>query len=445
MLKKLIYALYLITAVIRTLLWPLWPVLALFWPWAKERWEFEALEHKRQRPLEVDWTLEVASEGELEQLMPFIRQAWGKKLVVDLYYASASVHKKAKKLEEEKLVARALPLPLLRFSLCPTLFGRHLFYESKAQNLLMCRYDFYPELLAWGYKHRRPSFLFWASVKNKKWSFSLWPYRLFEKIVTANKGEMKLLCDFGLDEKRLMAHDFRPGRILQRQSLGHKVLAQYSFWPAYLKELESRPLAKRWIMGSAYLEDLEFLSDPMVVKAIASGEIHLAVASHKLDAQTLERFCYRLQERLPQVPVVVLKSTSDQSALPSSPFVALMAFAGALCELYSYYGIAYVGGGYNYSVHSLLEPAMSGALVYCGPKNHRSTEKDLILEVAKDSLRCLWDNQNWASLALEQSQQKNRPDWEHQRQKWQMAFSQLAQEDKTVMNWIWQNSGSENC
>ena len=65
-------------------------------------------------------------------------------------------------------------------------------------------------------------------------------------------------------------------------------------------------------------------------------------------------------------------------ALAFSP-VSLMLVPGIFCELYANFGQAYVGGGHLKSIHSVLEPYLGGAQIYCGPKTYRSTEFDFIL------------------------------------------------------------------
>ncbi len=45
---------------------------------------------------------------------------------------------------------------------------------------------------------------------------------------------------------------------------------------------------------------------------------------------------------------------------------------------------AYVGGGFETSIHSVLEPLISGAdRISCGPVNHRSTEFDIAQTLGK--------------------------------------------------------------
>lgn len=57
---------------------------------------------------------------------------------------------------------------------------------------------------------------------------------------------------------------------------------------------------------------------------------------------------------------------------------------GLLCELYYDFEKAYVGGGFEKSVHSLLEPLVAGSKqISCGPQNHRSTEFDLAQDLGR--------------------------------------------------------------
>jgi 3-deoxy-D-manno-octulosonic-acid transferase len=57
-----------------------------------------------------------------------------------------------------------------------------------------------------------------------------------------------------------------------------------------------------------------------------------------------------------------------------------MNLKGVLCEIYTSFEYAFVGGGHGVSVHSLLEPYLGGSIVFCGPRVHRSTEYTLIKE-----------------------------------------------------------------
>jgi 3-deoxy-D-manno-octulosonic-acid transferase len=82
----------------------------------------------------------------------------------------------------------------------------------------------------------------------------------------------------------------------------------------------------------------------------------------------------------------MIKILTDYKNHPA-PIVILI--KGILCELYAEFPMAFVGGGFGKSVHSLLEPYLSNSMVFCGPKVHRSTEADVIDQNDKNRLLIL--------------------------------------------------------
>ena len=76
--------------------------------------------------------------------------------------------------------------------------------------------------------------------------------------------------------------------------------------------------------------------------------------------------------------VEIVNSESSYSGCP----VVILQMGGVLCELYSLFKASYVGGGYERSIHSVLEPFFSNNLVVTGPLISRSTEFDLAHEIA---------------------------------------------------------------
>jgi 3-deoxy-D-manno-octulosonic-acid transferase len=76
--------------------------------------------------------------------------------------------------------------------------------------------------------------------------------------------------------------------------------------------------------------------------------------------------------------------------------VILINLKGVLCELYSQVGHVYVGGGFGRSVHSVMEPFVAGARVYCGPKVYRSTEVEAIQALGGNFLRVVAEHSRLA-------------------------------------------------
>ena len=67
--------------------------------------------------------------------------------------------------------------------------------------------------------------------------------------------------------------------------------------------------------------------------------------------------------------------------------IVLFTGKGVLCELYQKFDLAYVGGGFEKSIHSVLEPFWAGCQVVCGPGTHRSTEFDYCQSILKDKIQ----------------------------------------------------------
>jgi 3-deoxy-D-manno-octulosonic-acid transferase len=161
-----------------------------------------------------------------------------------------------------------------------------------------------------------------------------------------------------------MTLDLRIMRILSRLENSQEVLKKIS---SYLKQLANVPRSSRIILGSAYPVEMKIFENKKLVEDLESGKIHLCIAPHKLD-----------QTSVASILSLIPKNLQPVSVSSFSP-VSLMLVPGILCELYANFGHAYVGGGHLKSIHSVLEPYLGGAKVYCGPKTHRSTEFDFVM------------------------------------------------------------------
>lgn len=95
-----------------------------------------------------------------------------------------------------------------------------------------------------------------------------------------------------------------------------------------------------WVIGSAWKEDMEFLSE-----SIRDYRGTVWVVPHSL------------------------KTPPNPSIFAPFPNCILVDEMGLLVELYSIAERAWVGGGFGAGIHSTLEPAVYSIPVACGPKN----------------------------------------------------------------------------
>ncbi len=356
-------------------------------PWGRKRAHFES--QRTPSIGQCDWSFEVSSEGEFEQVKPWIMSLLKSEKKVELVYASESVHKTVTTLQQHfSNSLRLIPLPLLTHT--PWSLVR----ELTAPRLVLCRYDFFPSLMARASVVGVSSGLVWASFKKRRHRLeNVWWrrwYRLFygtfNWVVPATREDEKLFNELG-GIQVLSACEMRVPQIQYRlQEATTHLTERFPHWSTFFNILSDYPQESRWIMGSAWESDLALLDDPKLRQDLLDKKLVLSLVPHKLGAhwkEWLEARGFDVFEITPEW----------RGELPSStkPQIILLNLKGVLCELYSVMGHAYVGGGFERSVHSVLEPFVAGCKILCGPKVHRSTEVEAIQSVAPMALTVIPD------------------------------------------------------
>lgn len=419
--RQLLILIHTFICAIRILLFPVTVlILPQFVPWVKRRLQFE---RKNQVDLysrsfrfdgkKADVTFEVSSEGELEQVRPLIDQLLAENLLVELIYASESVEKKCELLAQEyRGRLRILRLPVLTFFVSSTLGGCNFFRWRTGRVLILCRYDFYPELMLLGARQQVFFILLSATLKNKEhyferfFSMTAWYlkqiYAHFDVIVAASQDDEKRFLDIGYPSSNLRAFDFRVLQILKRLLEKEHKFSKIPTFPLFRQCLDHFPYERRLIMGSAWPNEMEVLRHPDFLKRIFAGEFLVVVAPHKLGEDSLT-LIKKMAQKYAEISGFDLpiyewgpKLSENEihenfKIMEKKPGILLVSFPGVLCELYSLFGHAFVGGGHGRSIHSVLEPYVAGATVYCGPKIHRSTEFDLIKKNTPNQVQVIED------------------------------------------------------
>ena len=106
---------------------------------------------------------------------------------------------------------------------------------------------------------------------------------------------------------------------------------------------------------------------------------------HNLSPESLERqYLY-----LPKFSETVdkIEEFNFSLSLERGTRVFVIKQMGFLCDLYPYFDSVYIGGGFGKSIHSVLEPYVSGAQVFCGPKVYRSSEYEYIMEESPEIIK----------------------------------------------------------
>jgi 3-deoxy-D-manno-octulosonic-acid transferase len=333
------------------------------------------------------YAFEFSSEGEYEQIRPLVLKALNSNEKVELLFSSESVESHILKLYEqypEQVRYRRLFLlsynPLSKKKNYKNWMSSHKFY--------MCRYDFFPELIKLGQSKHIEFVLLWASLKSyqkAKNSFFMrkyyeYVYAQFDKIIAATPlDHAQFTHELKLQEEKLEVYDFRPVQILNRiQARKETLKNKISFWTELENYLSKYDKNKLIIYGSFWPLEVELFQN------FNDQTYRHVIVPHQLDK--CDDIAQNLQQKFPQLSVAILDNTTR--SVPAKD-ILILNLKGVLCELYSYFGHAYVGGGFGISVHSLMEAFLSGAQVVCGPKVSRSTEYDLISQSHPDHLKIL--------------------------------------------------------
>lgn len=356
-------------------------VLFLFWNSKmeeRERFEkknkFEWLAHSfSEKGIKADLCFEFSSEGEYQQVAPLIDDALKAGKKVELVFFSPSVEKAIMKLAQSyPEQVRYLRYPFVR--ILPFVQRRSFTHWITSTTLIMVRYDLFPEFLLWAMKPGNELKIVWMTFKKERSqgkSPSFWK-KLFLKhsssVVYAVTEDEKTGKSLG---KSGGVFDFRMEQISRRMKLrSEKFQNQFPLYPEFKKHLDS--FEKKIIVGNAWPSDLFLLKN-------IPKDVLIVIVPHQLSQEILIAVTNELRNQGREVFEV-----SDHTREMKESNAIVINKKGILCELYADFSHAYVGGGFEASIHSVLEPLVAGSRnISCGPKHFRSTEFDLATEMGR--------------------------------------------------------------
>jgi len=300
-----------------------------------------------------------ASLGEFEQARPVIEKIKQLKpsSVIILTFFSPSGYEIRK---NYAFADSVLYLPL------DTASNAHHFIDQVKPDLaLFVKYEFWHHYLAELKKRKIPTLLFSAIFRPQqiffKWygSFFRIMLRQYNKIFVQNDESKQLLANISVDSQ--VSFDTRFDRVNQ--------IAQAAKTFPSIEKFKQRD--RVILFGSTWPKD-ELLLSYLMHDAENSENLKYIVAPHNLSDEGINNLARTLETRSARLSQL----TPDNATATDVMIVDTM---GDLSSIYRYADIAYVGGGFNASVHNVLEPAVYGLPVIFGPNYSKSAEaKDLI-------------------------------------------------------------------
>lgn len=331
----------------------------------------------------ADYLFHVSSEGELEQSLTLIDYylSIGKK--IEIIFTSPSVEKKCGDLYmKNPTQVRILRLPVISFFPFPFLYFQSIYQFITSPVVILCRYDFFPELLYLKF-FRKKMILISAATKN--WNkFKHFAFSFFDLIIAATPKEAALIQTLVNVEVRFM--EFRFSRIFDRQKATQKLMTDRHQINQIFTQLKNYS-DEKIIFGSMWASDLEIFNDASFLEQIKQNKILIFIAPHKLNREYIDHLKDKMSVYIPREMISELDQINVQFRTP----IVINTLPGMLCETFQFFDCAYIGGGYEKSIHSVLEPFLMGTKVICGPKIHRSTEYDYINEIAPNEIVVLND------------------------------------------------------
>ncbi len=222
----------------------------------------------------------------------------------------------------------------------------------KPKCLLIARTDLWPELLTQTQRKKIPSLLFSATFPSNASFFA----RLWKKTVLAYVDHIYCVSfddyDFAIQTLGLpttqvsVLGDTRYDQVIHRLSS-----------PKPLREpLEPKGLTL--VAGSTWSEDEKVLLTALE-PLLKQKKIHLILVPHEPTVAHIAS----LQSQLDKMQILYGLYSTATAPMP----VILVDQVGILADLYAWGHLAFVGGSFKKTVHSVMEPLTHGALTFVGP------------------------------------------------------------------------------
>lgn len=329
---------------------------AKLWMSGRHYWRCRLLEVEF-KPGKRVW-FHCASLGEFEQARPVIEK-WRSERPADyiiLTFFSPSGFEVRQHYEHADLVYY-LPLDAPRNA-------RDFIARTKPDIALFVKYEFWYNYINHLNKNKIPVILF-SSLFRPQQVFFKWYGGLFRKmlgnyshIFVQNEASQQLLHQIGV--KSEIAPDTRFDCVYQ-------IAQKHKQFPAIEK---FKAGSKIVVAGSTWQPDEELLLK--CIEEDVLKEYKYIIAPHNISQP-------RIAELIKSIKVKARRFSELTEANAAETDVVIVDNIGNLSSLYAYAQVAYIGGGFNTSVHNVLEAAVYKIPVLFGPNFQKSEEaKELI-------------------------------------------------------------------
>ena len=250
---------------------------------------------------------------------------------------------------------------------------------QKPQALLVARTDTWPEMLRQAKRFGLPTLLFSATLPESagrtrnplaRW-MSRAVFEWLDAIFCVSESDLAAFRNLGVGDKTRVAGDTRYDQVMERL-MKPKPLKEELFVRRNSQEI--------LVAGSTWLEDERVLVEvagrvpvAFILVPHEPTEDHLAQLESIIESRGLKSVRYSKASQWPDGTILLV----DQM--------------GILAELYRKGSLAFVGGSFKKTVHSVMEPLATGSLTFVGPlfENNREAIEfhDIPVQPGESDLR----------------------------------------------------------
>ena len=224
---------------------------------------------------------------------------------------------------------------------------------------LFVKYEFWYHHLA-ELNNRQITIVLFSSIFRPGQVFFKWYGQLYRKMLSfyshifvQNEESAQLLQSINIPAT--IANDTRFDRV--KEIADNR--KQYPFVEAF------KDNSKLLIAGSTWQRDEELILE-CIANNVLPGYKYI-IAPHNINNDRIEQLLVLLKGRGVKFSDLKTEAAADADVL-------IIDNIGRLAALYSYADMVYVGGGFNTSVHNVLEPAVYGVPLLFGPNHTKSAE-----------------------------------------------------------------------
>lgn len=320
--------------------------------------DYEALRSKK--PIWIH-----AASGEYEYAKPLVRALKERGETVFVTYFSPTYRSA---IEKDPGVAASCPLPLDNASEI-----RDLIVRLQPRCLLIARTDTWPNLIYESSRKRVPSLLFSATFHALSarvgglagaLTRATYPYLTTAHGVTAE--DCRLLESFGVQHTE-PAGDTRYDQVLARLAMAKPLI------PGLPDLLHENVL----VAGSIWPEDIENTLPGLIQEIQGRRTLSAILVPHEISKELIESLSAFIRARGLKVATYShLETTSDEKQKDEKQKIDVLIVdrVGILAELYQLGRLAFVGGSFRKTVHSVMEPLAAGCITFVGPKHLNNRE-----------------------------------------------------------------------